>query len=171
MRTALGLALVCLLVMASAVAFAFEDPLLDRFVGRWVLAGTMAGGEVIHDIDADWVLGHHYLRFHEASREREADGSLAYEATVIIGWDAESGQYVCLWLDSTGGEGLHNGILGRAGRRPDQVAFLFEMGPGSLFHTTFSYDRAADTWTWKMDAEGTDGAMRPFTRATMTRRP
>ena len=47
--------------------------------------------------------GHQYLRFGELSREREDDGTRAYEAIVFIGWDAEHERYAWLWLDSTGG--------------------------------------------------------------------
>ena len=31
---------------------------------------------------------------------------------MFIGWDAEHERYACLWLDSTGGGRLVNGIIG-----------------------------------------------------------
>ncbi|MCB9845197.1 MAG: hypothetical protein H6811_04330 [Phycisphaeraceae bacterium] len=147
----------------------FQDALLDRFVGDWILRGTMAGGEVVHDITAEWVAGHQYLRFVELSREREDDGARAYEAIVLIGWDAEHCRYACLWLDSTGGSGLVNGIIGYAAPDAARLAFLFDFGGGTTFHTTFSYDPETDGWQWAMDSER-DGSMRPFARAMMTRR-
>lgn len=147
----------------------FQDPLLDSFVGDWVLEGLMAGGDVVHDVTAEWVTGHQYLRFVELSRELEEDGTRAYEAIVIIGWDAENERYACLWLDSTGGGGLVNGIIGYAVSDGDRLAFLFEMGDETRFHTTFLYDRERDAWEWRMDSER-DGGLRPFTRATMKRR-
>ena len=146
-----------------------QDPLLDRFAGTWVLEGRMAGGEVVHDIVAEWVTGHQYLRFVELSREREDDGTRAYEALVIIGWDAPNERYACLWLDSTGGGGLTNGILGFARSDPDRLAFVFDFDGQGSFHTTFAYDRQRDAWEWRMDSED-DGQLVPFTRATMTRR-
>lgn len=146
----------------------FQDPLLDRFVGSWVLEGTMAGGEVVHDITAEWVTGHQYLRFVELSREREDDGARAYEAIVFIGWDAEHERYACLWLDSTGGSGLVNGIIGYAPPAADRLAFRFEADDFN-FRTTFIYDQQRDAWDWRMDAvEGEE--LRPFARVTMTRR-
>ena len=45
----------------------FQDPLLDRFTGTWVLEGMIAGGDVVHDVTAEWVSGHQYLRFVELS--------------------------------------------------------------------------------------------------------
>jgi hypothetical protein len=147
----------------------FQDPLLDRLAGTWVLEGMMAGGDVVHDVTAEWVTGHQYLRFVELSREREDDGTRAYEAIVFIGWDAEHERYACLWLDSTGGGGLVNGIIGYAAPDGDRLAFLFDFGDGSHFHTTFIYDPERDRWEWRMDSES-DGSLQPFTRATMTRR-
>ena len=155
--------------VAGAQPITFEDPLLDRFVGQWLLTGTIAGGEVNHDIDAAWVLGHQYLRFHELARERDESGQPAYEATVTIGWDEPSGRYVCQWLDSTGGGGLIDGAWGYAEPATDTLAFVFGMGEASTWHTTFAYDRAADRWHWTMDGR-TGDQVRPFARNTMTRR-
>lgn len=142
----------------------FHDELLDRFTGHWSLTGTIAGDEVIHSIDSRWVLGHQYLQFDESTDRGEID----YEATVIIGWDEPSDRYVCLWLDSTGGSGLSNGILGYAEKSEDTLAFIFS-GNTSRFHTTFSYDKSNDTWYWTMDSEKA-GQFKPFARLTMERK-
>ena len=147
----------------------FQDPLLDRLAGTWVLKGMMAGNDVVHDVVAEWVTGHQYLRFVELSREREDDGARVYEAIVFIGWDAEHERYACLWLDSTGGSGLVNGIIGYATPDGDRLAFLFDFGNGTHFHTTFNYDRDRDVWEWRMDSER-NGGLQPFARAAMTRR-
>ncbi|MHC5211914.1 MAG: hypothetical protein ACYTG2_14430 [Planctomycetota bacterium] len=147
----------------------WQDPLLDRFAGTWVLQGMIAGGDVVHDVVAEWVTGHQYLRFTELSREREPDGTRAYEAIVIIGWDEANERYACLWLDSTGGGGLVNGIIGYAEPDGDRLAFLFEGGDESRFHTTLLYHRERDVWEWRMDSER-DGGFKPFARAEMTRR-
>ena len=150
---------------ANAQEAGFQDKLLDRFTGRWTLTGTIAGDDVVHSIDARWVLGHQYLQFDESTERGEID----YEATVIIGWDAPSSRYVCLWLDSTGGSGLSNGILGYAERSEDELALIFA-GETGRFHTTFSYDRANDKWYWTMDSEKEEGQFKPFARLTMKRK-
>jgi len=165
------LAAFCLLVAAPAGAqqVTFQDALLDKFAGTWVLEGTMAGGKVVHDIEAEWVLGHQYLRIHEIAREVDAEGAPAYEAIVFIGWDDRVDQYTNLWLDVTGAGGLNGEGIGRADKRDDELAFFFVFPDGSPWHTTFTYDRADDSWRWHMEGEPR-GAAEPFTLARMTRR-
>lgn len=158
-----------LVPFTGAAQEGFQDPLLDRFAGSWVLRGTIAGDEIVHDLDAEWVLGHHYLRFHELARERDERGNPAYDAIVFIGWDEASGRYACLWLDSTGGDGLTNGVMGYAEPDDDTLAFVFS-GPGfGPFHTSFAYEEESDSWQWTMDAVNGE-ERRPFARLRMTRR-
>jgi len=145
----------------------FNDALLDRFAGNWVLQGTIAKKQTTHDVSAEWVLGHQYLRIHEISREKNNKGQPAYEANVYIGWDPASGEYACVWLDTWGGASTQS--LGRAKRKGDLIPFLFTDKDGSLFHTTFLYDMGADTWEWRMDAEQ-NGAMKPFARVKLVRK-
>ena len=78
------------------------------------------------------------------------------------------GQYSCLWLDNTGGGGLVGQAIAHAKRESDKIAFLFKGADGSLFHTTFVYDRKADTWQWLMDGEE-KGKRQPFARLAMNR--
>jgi hypothetical protein len=147
----------------------FQDPLLDHMIGKWVLKGTIEGSVTTHDIDAEWVLGHQYVQLHEVSREKDAKGQAAYEAIVFIGWDQPSSQYACLWLDTTGGGGLTGQAIGHAKRSGDEIAFLFKAGDGSLFHTTFAYNKSTDTWQWLMDGEE-KGKLQPFARVKLTRK-
>jgi hypothetical protein len=156
-------------ISASAQQSTFQDPLLDHLIGKWVLQGTIGGSATTHDIDAEWVLGHQYVRLHEASREKDAKGQAAYEAIVFIGWDQPSSQYACLWLDTTGGGGLTGQAIGHAKRSGDDIAFLFKAGAGSLFHTTFAYSKNTDTWEWRMDGEE-KGKLQPFARVKLTRK-
>ncbi|MGD1148337.1 MAG: hypothetical protein ABR961_10360 [Thermoanaerobaculaceae bacterium] len=155
-------------VSAAAPPPAFQDPLLDRMTGTWVLRGTIAGRETTHDIVGDWVLGHQYVRLHEVSREKSAGGQPEYEAIVFIGWDEKAGGYACLWLDSTGGGGLSAQAIGHGRRNGDEIAFLFRGSDGSTFHTTFAYARDAGTWQWLMDGEDR-GKLQPFARVRLTK--
>ena len=67
-----------------------QDKLLDHMSGNWVMRGTIGGNQVTHDLDAGWVLGHQYLRFHEVAREVDGEGVSAYEAIVFIGSQSHS---------------------------------------------------------------------------------
>ncbi|MBU1699189.1 MAG: hypothetical protein KJ970_15195 [Candidatus Eisenbacteria bacterium] len=170
MRTILYLVVLCLLMSLPATAQQpdLQDALLDHLTGVWVLQGVIAGGQTTHDIVAEWVLGHQYLRIHEVSREKSSDGAPVYEAIVFIGWDQPSSQYACLWLDSTGGGGLSAGAIGHAERSGGEMAFVFKGSDGSTFHTTFAYGKDSDTWQWLMDAKE-NGKRQPFARVTLTR--
>ena len=90
MKTVLCAVVLCFVasLQAAAQQQGFQDALLDRMAGNWVLEGTIDGDESVHDVLAQWVLDHQYLRFHEVAREREPDGTPLYEAIVFIGWDS-----------------------------------------------------------------------------------
>ena len=163
------LAIVLFSISVPARPSTFQDPLLDHLTGKWVLRGTIAGRKTTHDIVSEWVLGHQYVRLHEVSREKDAKGQAAYEAIVFIGWDRSASRYACLWLDSTGGDGLSAQAIGHARRGGDEIAFLFKGKDGSSFHTTFAYSKSTDTWRWLMDGEG-GGKLQPFARVKLTRK-
>jgi len=171
MKTVFCSVLLCLAASLPAAAQeeGFHDALLDRLDGTWVMTGTIAGDEIVHDLVAEWVLDHQYLRFHEVARGKEPDGTPLYESIVFIGWNEASSQYACLWLDSTGGGGLAVPVvIGHAKRSGDSLPFVFDTGDDSLIHNTFTYSRDTDTWTWAIDNEN-DGERTPFARVTLTR--
>ena len=154
--------LICLALLLLALPAAAAQPhlgqrgtLLDRFAGQWVLTGTIAGQQTTHDVTAEWVLDQHYLRFHELARETDpVTGGPAYEAIVILGWDEPTEGLACLWLDSTGGGGLTNGVIGYAVPDDETLAWVFAGGDDEgVIHNTWTYDRAADTWSWTIDIE------------------
>ena len=161
-------ALLSVLPSAATAQLATQGTVLDHLAGDWVMSGTIAGEPIVHDVDADWVLAGHYLRFHDFSREREPSGERAYEATVFIGWDAQTDRFVCLWLDVTGGEGLSNGVLGYAAPVGDTIPFVFGM-EGSQIHNTFVYHRGADSWEWTiLNVSGEERS--EFAHVTLERR-
>src|ERR1700734_3605899 len=93
--------LAALTVMAQQAPV--NSPLLDHLAGKWLLPGTVGKQPVTHDVDAEWVLQHHYLLFREVSREKNDKGEPQYEATVFIGWNEKTRQYGCTWMDVYGG--------------------------------------------------------------------
>ena len=154
---------------ASAEAPVYADALLDRLVGTWVLRGQIAGKDTTHDVVAEWVLGHEYVRLHEVAREKDAKGNPAYEAIVFIGSGRPSHDYTCLWLDSTGGGGLVPEGFGHAMRVGEEIPFVFLDGSGKIsFKNTFAYDKSTDSWAWLMD-NVVGGKAIPFGRVKLTR--
>ncbi len=143
-----------------------KDDLLDCMTGDWILTGTIAGKETTHDITAEWILAHQYIKLHEISREKDSVGQPQYEAMVLIGWDQILNQYSCLWLDITGGGGLSAGAIGHAKKEGNEIPFLFKGSDGSVFHTTFIYEKSTNSWNWVMDNEE-KGKLIPFARVTL----
>ena len=155
-----------LTTLARAQQPTFQDALLDHLAGSWVLQGTIMGKQTTHDVTAEWVLAHQYLRLQEVSRDKKANGDPGYQAIVFIGWDQNLNQYICIWLDEYGG--AFDSTLGHAKRGLDEIAFLFNY-PEGPFHTTFAYDSKTDTWQWRMDS-GDKGVLKPFARVKLERK-
>lgn len=145
------------------------DSLFDRLVGDWVLRGVIARQQTTHDVTFEWMLGREYVRMHEVSRERTADGKPAYEAIVLFGRDPKTGEYGCLWLDNTGATAFDPAGTGRGSVAGDSISFLFKYTETDRFHTTFVYHQPSDSWEWHMDNDSS-GVRRPFARVTLTRR-
>jgi len=136
-------------VMAQTLAE--RGTLLDHLAGSWVMTGTIAGQEITHDLTAKWVLGGHYLHFHEIARERDENGDPAYESMVYFGWDEAGGRLVCLWLDVTGGGGLVPDGFGYGKPEEDRIPFVWGEGEDSQIHNTFTHQREQGQWTWQID--------------------
>ena len=165
-----GLSILFLLAAAQLPAQSLPpDSLFDRLIGHWVLRGTIARQSTVHDVTFDWVLGREYVQMHEVSRERGPSGAAAYEAVVLFGRDPRSGEYACLWLDNTAASAFDPQGIGRGTVAGDSIPFLFHYTATDSFHTTFVYDRATDSWQWRMDNDNA-GVRRPFARVTLTRR-
>jgi len=170
MKTVLSIFI--LIATASLPVFAQQsvahETLLEHQTGNWILQGTIAERETTHDVDAEWVLGHEYVRLHETSREKKAQGQAAYEAIIFVEWDESSSEYRCLWLDSTGGGGLSAQGIAHGKRSGDEIAFLFKDKDSSI-HTTFAYSKSTDTWQWLIDNEA-GGKVSEFARVKLTRK-
>ena len=166
----LMLALAVLLLVSPLRAQAVpRDSLLARMTGHWVLRGTIARQQVVHDVSFDWVLGDEYLEMHEVSRERTPEGAPSYEAIVYLGHDPHTNEYAVMWLDNTAYGAFGAGGMGRGKAVADSIPLLFTYTPTSRFHTTFVYDQSSDSWAWHMDNDDEKGR-RPFARVTLTRK-
>jgi hypothetical protein len=160
-------AILLISVASAAQQPPIASPLLDRLVGHWVLRGEIAGKETIHDVEADWVIQHHYLRLHEVSREKDAKGQPQYEAAVFIGQSSTSKAYTCVWLDVFGGSSIAS--IGVAEPSENEFPFIFKDEKGDVsFRNDFIYDAATTAWEWRMD-NVVKGVAKPFGRVKLTR--
>jgi hypothetical protein len=168
--------LVLLVLCLPAVSLAGETAtadhaFLERLGGSWILRGTLAGKVTTHEVTAAWILDGLYLELHERSRETDARGKPQYEAVVLLGVDPATGEFQCLWLDTTGGGGLSATAFGRGKRAGDSIPFLFRDADGTIsFSNVFAYDKDAEAWTWQLDNVRKDGARVPFGRVRLTRK-
>jgi hypothetical protein len=123
-----------------------QDALLDNLAGHWVITGTIGRTATTHDLDAEWVLDHHYLRLHEVSREHDASGRPLYEAYVHIGWNPATNLYGCAWLDTFGG--LTTESVGAAPRAADRLAFTFMRDGQVSLRNVMTWHADSRTWDW-----------------------
>jgi hypothetical protein len=162
----LALAL-CAASVGAAQQAPVKSPLLDHLVGKWVLQGTIAGRATTHDVDAEWVLDHHYVRIHEVSHEKNTKGQPQYEATIYIAWNEPTKQFAAIWLDVYGGMSTES--IGLADPKENELPFIFKDDKGAVsFSNDFVYDAKADTWEWRMDNVD-NGAAKPFGRVKLKR--
>jgi hypothetical protein len=159
------------LILAALSALAQQapvnSPLLDHLIGKWQLQGTVGKQPTTHDLDAEWTLQHHYLRFREISREKNDKGEPQYEATVYVAWNEKTRQYSCVWLDVYGGATVES--IGIATPKENELAFVFTDEHGdTTFTNTFIYDPKTNTWENQLD-NIVKGVARPFARFKLTK--
>lgn len=164
--------IVVLALCAVPVTWAQQPPvnsaLLDHMAGRWVMEGTIGGHPTKHDIDAEWVLGHHYLRIHEVSQEKKADGQPQYEAMIFVAWNDQPKHYSCAWLDVYGSFSVSS--IGIAPPSENELAFIFKNDKGEPdFSNVFVYDAKTDSWSDALD-NIVNGARKEFGRVKLTRK-
>jgi hypothetical protein len=170
MRKALIIGLALSLAPAALIGQGLHpDSLFPRLIGNWVLRGTIARQQTVHDVTFEWLLNREYVQMHEVSRERAPNGTPAYEAVVLFGRDPKTGAYACTWMDNTAAAAFPPEGIGRGSVVGDSIPFTFHYTATTSFHTTFVYDRTNDSWRWHMDNDSS-GVRRPFARVTLTRR-
>jgi hypothetical protein len=135
MKTALSALLLIVIALpqvAQGQANERKDDLLDHIAGNWLLEGTVMGAAAHHDVTAEWVLNHQFLRIHEKTALNAPASERHYEAIWFIGYDLVSERYVAHLLDLFGarfsetlGYGAHNG---------NAIRFVFEYPDGHHLH-------------------------------------
>jgi hypothetical protein len=155
------------LCVAVAQRPPLDSSLLDQLAGEWVLQGNIAGKQTTHDVTAEWVANHQYLRLHEVSREKTVDGKPQYDAFIHIGWNQQKKIYSIIWLDNFWG--IEPESIGSAAPKENELLFLWRDEKGAVsFSNDFLYDPKADSWLWTME-NVVNGTNKPFGTVKLTR--
>jgi hypothetical protein len=144
----------------------WRDSLADHMAGIWKLDGQLMGREAHHEVHADWVLNHQFLRLHEKTAAEAPKSEQPYEAFWFLGYDRVSGRYVLHLMDIFGAR--YSETLGYGTRDGNQIHFVFDY-PDGPFHTTFIWNPQKDTWEWLMEQKGKSGKWTRFADLKLTR--
>jgi hypothetical protein len=156
--------------LAQTQATRAPEALLDKMTGHWVMTGTIGKKPTTHDVDVDWVLKREYIRIHEVSRDKDANGDAGYEAWIYLVWNAKAREYAVMWLDNTAATNFAPEGVGHAKPDDDRIPIVWKDADGGGIHTTFAYDRANDTWSWTIDNLDKSGTSSSFAKVTLTRK-
>ena len=144
----------------------WHDDLVDHLAGAWTITGQVMGRDAHHDVQAEWVLNHQFLRIHEKTATSAPASERRYEAIWFLGYDAVSGRYVLHLLDVFGGR--YSETLGYGTRDGNAIRFVFEYGDGP-FHTTYRWSPETGAWQWLLEQKDKDGKWTQFADFKLTR--
>lgn len=144
----------------------WHDDLADHLAGDWKLEGPVMGHVGHHDVQAEWVLTHQFLRIHEKTAAGVPADEHPYEATWFLGYDPVSERYVLHLLDVFGAR--FSEALGYGTREGNEIRFIFEY-PDGPFHTTFRWSPETCSWQWLMEQKNKEGKRTQFADLKLTR--
>jgi hypothetical protein len=121
-----------------------NSDLLDQLLGVWAVAGTILGQPVREGADAEWVLGHQFLRIHR----KQLDGP--GESVMHVGFDTVLQRFVAIRLDSLSARGAET--IGYGLQTGDKLQFTFDY-PTAPMRETWSWDGKEKTWQFVVEIE------------------
>ncbi len=152
--------------LAAQAPAEWHDDLADHMAGTWKLEGQVMGRDAHHEVRADWVLNHQFLRIQEKTAAGAPITERHYDALWLLGYDPISERYVLHLMDIFGGR--YSETLGYGTRDGNQIRLVFEY-PDGAFHTTYRWNPDKDTWEWLMEQKDKDGKWTPFADLRLTR--
>ncbi len=144
----------------------WRDDLVDHMAGSWKMGGAVMGHAAHHDVEAEWVLSHQFLRIRERTTADAPASERKYDAIWFLGYDPISERYVLHLLDLFGAR--FSETLGYGTRDGNAIRFIFEY-PDGPFHTTFRWSPEKDSWEWLMEQKDKDGKWTSFADLKLTR--
>jgi hypothetical protein len=157
--------LLSLPVMAQAPAD-WADGFVGNLAGSWKLGGKVGSSEAHHDVEADWVLNHQFLRIKETTSATAPAGERGYDSIWYLGYDPISERYVLHLMDTFGAR--FSETLGYGTRDGNQIKFVFEY-PDGPFHNTYLWNADEKSWPWLMEQKDKDGKWVPFANLKLTK--
>ncbi|HEY1758423.1 MAG TPA: hypothetical protein VGG72_23840 [Bryobacteraceae bacterium] len=125
-----------------------QSDLLDQLVGLWAITGTTRGQPVHEGADAEWVLGHQFLRIHR----QQIDGPS--ESVVHVGFDTVLQRFVAFRLDTNGAHGAEYPGYGlQKGDNKLEFSIQYPSGP---WRETWTWDAKEKTWQFLVEIERKD---------------
>jgi hypothetical protein len=133
----------------------WHDDLVEHMTGSGKGRGQIMGRDAHHEIQAEWVLNHMFLRIHESTSTDAPGSEKRYEAIWFLGYDPVSEKYVLHLFDVF--ETRFSETLGYGTRDGNFIHFTFEY-PDGPFHTTFRWlPENGGGWQWLMEQKRKDG--------------
>jgi hypothetical protein len=159
-----------IVILASVPSMAqspaeWQDTLADHITGTWKVDGNVLGREAHHEINAEWMLNHQFLRIHEKTAATAPASERRYEAIWFLGYDEVSERYVLHLIDIFGGR--YSETLGYGTRNGNEIRFVFEY-PDGPFHTTFRWSQETATWQWLLEQKDKAGKWTTFADLKLT---
>lgn len=143
----------------------WQDDLVKHLAGSWKLEGKLTSSIAHHDVQAEWVFDHQFLRIQEKTAAEAPPNERRYDAIWYLGYDPISERYVLHLMDTFGGR--FSETLGYGTRDGNQIKFVFEY-PDGPFHNTYVWNATDDSWQWLMEQKK-DGKWTSFAGLKLTR--
>ncbi len=163
---ALSLAIALTWPAASQRPVEWREDLVDRLAGTWIVLGTVLGREAHHNVRAEWVLNHQFLRIQEKTATSAPADERPYDAIWFLGYDPIKARYILHLLDTFGGR--YSETLGYGIREGNEIRFAFEY-PDGPFRNTYRWNSRDGTWQWYMEQKDKGGVWAPFADLKLTR--
>jgi len=144
----------------------WHDDLVDHMAGTWKMEGQVMGQDAHHDIEADWILNHQFMRIHEKTSASAPATEHAYEAFWYIGYDPATKRFVTHLMDTYGS--TDPATLGYGARDGNAIRLVFDYADGP-FHTTYRWMPEKDAWEWLLEQKDKSGKWTTFADLRLTR--
>jgi hypothetical protein len=158
-----GILLGCAVAQAPP---AWHDDFVELLTGAWKIEGQVMGREAHHEVVAEWVLNHQFLRIHEKTAVGAPASESRYEAIWFLGYDSVSERYVLHLFDIFGTR--YSETLGYGTRDGNAIRFVFEY-PDGPFHNTYRWFPETGTWQWLLQEKNKEGKWIQFADFKLTR--